>query len=425
MFTAFTTALSALGANSTGVDVVGNNLANLNTPGYKSSVVAFHDLMAQSLGATGSETQVGLGTGRPKTVRQFTQGAIQTSSGSMDAAIQGGGFFVVRDANSQQLFSRAGNFQLDAQGNLLTSTGERVQGWKEVNGIVDTNSAVGDITLPVGQLKQPTATTQMTVDVNLNAAAVVGQPDGSFSTPIEVVDSLGVAHVLTVAFTKTAANTWDYKVSIPGAEVTAGTAGTPYDIPGASGSLTFNNQGALTAPAPPPPATNGVVNIAIPGLTSGAANLAIAWNLYTPDLKPRLTQFAQPSAVSANSQNGAFPAQLNRVGLADGGKIMAQYSNGKQTLIGQIALAFIQNPESLVTVGNNNLQTSANTALPAIGVSETGGRGKILGGALESSTVDIAREFTNLIVLQRGYQANARIVTTADELTQETINLKR
>jgi flagellar hook protein FlgE len=129
--------------------------------------------------------------------------------------------------------------------------------------------------------------------------------------------------------------------------------------------------------------------------------------------------------VSANAQNGSPAAQLVRVGLSDGGKILAQFSNGQQTMVGQVAMASVRNPESLIAVGNNNFQLSARSATPAIGVPGTGGRGTIIGGAIEYSTVDIAREFTNLIVLQRGYQANSRVITTVDEMSQETINLKR
>src|ERR687888_630494 len=141
MFTSFSTALSALNANATAIDVVGNNLANLNTPGFKASVVYFRDLVTQSLGAGLGETQVGFGTGRPLTVRQFTQGAIQASSGLLDAAIQGDGFFVLRNNNNAQLFTRAGAFQVDAQGNLLTNTKERVQGWTMSGGTLNANAA--------------------------------------------------------------------------------------------------------------------------------------------------------------------------------------------------------------------------------------------------------------------------------------------
>jgi flagellar hook protein FlgE len=167
------------------------------------------------------------------------------------------------------------------------------------------------------------------------------------------------------------------------------------------------------------------VDFDITGLVSGAQDMSLHWNPFNSADIPRLTQFGQPSATSANQQNGSPAAQLDRVGLADGGRILAQYSDGQQVVIGQIAMAAIRNPESLVAVGNNNYSLSARSATPAIGAAGTGGRGSIIGGAVEYSTVDIAREFTNLIVLQRGYQANSRVITTVNELTEETINLKR
>jgi flagellar hook protein FlgE len=422
MFTSFSTALSALSAFSTGVDVVGNNLANLNTPGYKTSVVYFRDLVTQSLGAGLGETQVGFGTGRPLTIRQFSQGAIQASTGLLDAAVQGDGFFVVRNDQDNQLYTRAGNFQVDAAGNLLTNTGERVQGWTAIDpttGTVSTNGAIGDIVVPVGSLKTPSPTTQFTLDMNLNSAAAADSTS-DFSTPIEVFDSLGTSHVLTVRFEKTGPGQWSYAVSMPGDEVTGGTAGQPYDIPNATGSLTFDSLGHLTTPA-----AGSVIQFDITGLASGAADMSLGWNPFFANGSGRITQFGQPSATSANAQNGSASAQLVRVGLADGGRILAQYSNGLQVDVGQVAMASIRNPESLIAAGNNNYQLSARSATPAIGMPSTGGRGTIIGGAIEFSTVDIAREFTNLIELQRGYQANSRVVTAVDELSQDTINLKR
>jgi len=423
MFTSFSTALSALNADTTAIDVVGNNLANLNTPGYKASAVYFRDLVTQSLGAGLGETQVGFGTGTPLTDRQFTQGSIQASSGTLDAAIQGDGFFVVQNAQGNELYTRAGSFQLDLQGNLLTATGEKVQGWTAIDpatGAVNTNGPIGNIVVPVGSVKPAVATTQFTVGMNLNAGATVGSSDGSYETSITAYDSLGTAHQVTLQFTKTDVNTWTYNVMVPGADVSAGVAGTPYPIPSATGTLTFDSNGQLTSPA-----TGSPVALSIPGLTSGAADMNLSWNLYDSAGKPLLTQFSQPNAVSANDPNGSAAAQVTNVGLGDGGKILAQYSDGTQVTVGQVALAAIRNPESLVAQGNNNYQLSANTATPAIGIPDTGGRGSIVGSALESSNVDIATEFTNMIVYQRDYEANARVVTTADQLSQDTINLVR
>jgi len=422
MFTSFSTALSALNATSTAIDVVGNNLANMNTPGYKTSAVAFHDLVTQSLGAGLGQTPVVFGTGRPTTIREFTQGAIQTTSGLLDGAIQGDGFFVVGDSNGNTLYTRAGNFQVDKNGVLMTDTGQKVQGWTTFDpatGTVDTNGPVDNIVVPVGSLDPPTVTTQFTVDLNLNSNAAA-DTTSDFSTPMMVYDSLGNSHVLTLNFEKTGANQWNYSASLPGQDVSGGTAGTPFPISGASGSLTFDSSGNLTSPAAGSP-----IALSITGLTDGAADMNLTWDPYTSAGAGRITQFAQKSAQSASSQNGAPAAQLVHVSMADGGGVVAQYSNGHQVVVGQVALASIRNAGSLLAVGNNNYQLSALTANPSIGVPGTGGRGLILGGSIESSTVDIATEFTNLITYQRSYEANGKVVTTADQLSQDTINLIR
>jgi flagellar hook protein FlgE len=421
MFTSFSTALSALNATSTAIDVVGNNLANLNTPGFKTSEVCFKDLVTQSLGAGLGETQVGFGVGLPLTVRQFTQGAIQTTGGVLDGAIQGDGFFVAKDASGAQVYTRAGNFAVDKTGNMLTATGQAVQGWmvNPATGKLDTNGAWGNIVVPVGSLNPPTPTSQFTVDLNLNSAAAA-DATSSFSTPIAVYDSLGTSHVLTIDFQKTGANQWTYQVSMAGDEISGGTPGTPYAISGASGTLTFNGSGQLTDPAPGSP-----MAFSLTGLTDGATDLNLSWDPFTSTGASRITQFAQVSAQSASWQDGSEAGQLNSVGLADGGQIVAKYSNGAQVVVAQLAMASIRNPESLIAIGNNEYGLSALTAAPVIGTPGTGGRGGVAGGAIEASTVDMAQQFTNLIQYQRDYQANAHVVTTADQLSQDTINLIR
>jgi flagellar hook protein FlgE len=227
---------------------------------------------------------------------------------------------------------------------------------------------------------------------------------------------LGLSHVLTATYTKTGPNAWTYQLDIPAVDV--GGTGAPVNIVPAT-AMTFNPNGSLATPA---------ANVVVPPvgpLASGAANLAMTWEFYTPQGASRVTQFANPSAVAANAQDGSKAAQLVNVGLDQGGTIVAQFSNGQQRVLAQLALAAIRNPDSLRAIGDNLFEIGANTALPAMGLPDTGGRGAILGGALEGSNVDIAREFTNLIVLQRGYQANSRVITTSDEISQETINLKR
>jgi flagellar hook protein FlgE len=418
MFTAFSTALSALDATTTAINVVGNNLANMDTTAFKDSELSFRDLISQASGNGLAQTQVGLGTAQPLTEQQFTQGSIQTGASALDAAIQGQGFFIAQSPQGNTYYTRDGTFQLDSSGNLLTTTGAQVQGWSATDstGTIDTTGAISGIHITSGALSGPVATTDMTVDLNLNSAAAA-DATSTFSTPVTVYDSLGTSHILTVTFQKTDINTWSYQVSLPGADVTAGTAGTPYDIPNASGTLTFDTNGQLTSPA-----VGNPINVQIPGLSDGASDMNVSWDPYNNGIG-RITQFGQASAASASTQNGTSAAELVSVSISDGGAITAQYSNGVQSTVGQLAMAAISNPNTLVDVGNNQFQLSAATADPSVGTPQTGGRGSVVGEALEASNVDLGTQFTNLITYQRSYEANAHVVTTADQLSQDTINL--
>jgi flagellar hook protein FlgE len=414
----FAIALSGLTADSAALDVVGNNLANLNTTGYKNSNVSFYDLLQQSV--AGGSTQIGGGVSAPQTERIFSQGSIQLTGGNYDAAIDGNGFFVVQDPSGNTLYTRAGNFNLNAAGDLITATGQSVQGWSAENGVVNTSGATGTITIPSNALQTPSATQNMSLTVNLNAAGVVGEATGSFSTPIQVVDSLGVEHTLTVNFTETAPGNWNYEVDIPGADVTSGTPGTPTAV--AQGSLTFDSNGNLTSPTGP-----AQVAVAITGLTDTASDMNVNWNLATENGNgtPLITQYSAASAVSASNQDGVPASTVTQVSIANGGAITAQFSNGNQEVIGQLALASISNPDSLIAVGQNNYEAGADTATPVLGVPSTGTLGTVEGGALEASTVDIATEFTNLIVYQNSYQANSKVILTLDQLTQALLAIKQ
>jgi flagellar hook protein FlgE len=414
----FSIALSGLTADSAALDVVGNNLANLNTTGFKDTTVSFYDLLQQSV--AGGSTQIGGGVSAPQTEALFTQGSIQTTGGNYDAAINGNGFFIVQDPTGNTLYTRAGNFQLDANGNLVTATGQFVQGWTAQAGVVNTSGPIGNITIPSNALQTPSATQNMSLAVNLNAAGVVGQASGTFSTSIQVVDSLGVSHTLSVNFTESAPGTWGYTVNIPGGDLTSGTAGTPSSV--ATGTLTFDANGNLTSPTAP-----AQVPIAITGLADGANDMNINWNLATDagTGTPVITQYAATSAVSASTQDGIPASQVTQVSIADGGAITAQFSNGNQVVVGQLALASVSNPDSLIAVGQNNYEVGADTATPVVGVPNTGTLGTVEGGALEDSTVDIATEFTNLIIYQNSYEANSKVIQTLDEMTQSLLNLKQ
>ncbi|HXE64348.1 MAG TPA: flagellar hook protein FlgE [Bryobacteraceae bacterium] len=408
---AFSTALSGLSASSTAINVVGNDLANLNTTGYKSSELAFSDLMSQTLGGSGS--QIGMGVGQVSSYSKYTQGSLQNTGTPTDVALQGNGFFVVKDSNNQQLYTRDGSFQVNGSGQLTTASGELVQGWSSLNGAVDTNAPIGTISVPLGATIPATATTAMKLGVNLDSRAVVGSAAGSFSAPMQVVDSQGNTHTLAVSFTKTAANKWDYSVSIPASDLT-----TAPTAPLASGSLTFDANGQLSTPT----VTDDPHTIAITGLADGAGDMSVNWNLYDSG-SGLLTQVAENSGVASTWQDGLAAGQISDVSLQNGGLLVAKYSNGQQSTVGQIAVASISNPESLSSVGNNNLAATSGTGAASIGTASTGSRGQIVAGSLESSTVDIAQEFTNLLTFERGYQANSRVITAADQILQETVNL--
>lgn len=414
MSSTFSIALSALQAQSEAINTTGNNLANLNTTGFKGSNVSFKDLFGETLGANNS-FQVGLGVGVPISDTVFSQGAIQNSNSSYAAAIQGNGFFVVNSPTNEQLFTRDGNFTLDASGTLKTQTGETVQGWTATASGINTTGAPGDIVLPNSPLLAPHLTQNLSISANLDAAAVVGSADASYQVPVQVTDSLGTQHALSFTFTKSAANTWNYDVTIPGGDLTGGTSGTEVSILSSPGTVTFDSSGNMTSSTSPIALSSG-------GLADGAAPLSINWGMLSTSGSPLMTQYSEAS-TSTSKQDGFQGAQLSAIGIQNGGQLVATFSNGQQKVEAQLALASIQNPDSLSNVGNNNYVVTGKTATPSIGMPQTGARGQIDGAALEGSNVDLASQFTNLIVYQSAYQAASKVITTADQMTQTLLNI--
>jgi len=415
MSSAYSNALSGLNSNSQAINIVSGNLANLSTAGYKDEQVSFDDLVNESLTGFANSASIS-GSTTVQSNQQFTQGTLETTGNPFDAAIQGGGFFVVNNTSGQQVFTRQGNFQVNSSGDLVTSTGQFVQGWNAVNGTLSTNGATGNIVLPTSLELQPVATTQFSVTANLNANAAVGSADATFSSPITVYDAEGVSHALTVTYTETAPNTWGYSVTIPSTDLTSGT-GTSTQL--TSGTLTFDGSGNLLTPA----AASGAIPIAITGLADGASDMNLTWNVYTAAGSPTLTQYNATSANSAASQNGSAAGQLNSMSIGSNGQVVAQFSNGTSENVAQIALASILNPGSMQQLDGNSYAVTAQTATPVIGTPSTGARGLITGGSLETSTVDIATEFTNLLEYERGYQANSKVISTEDQVVQQTIAL--
>ncbi len=405
----FSTSLSGLNSDSNAINDVSQNLANLNTTGYKDEQVSFEDLVNQSLSALSSSLPVS-GSTIAKTSQQFSQGTLQTTGGAYDAAIQGGGFFVLSDPSTgAQLFTRDGGFTVNSSGNLVTAAGQNVMGWNAVGGTLSTSGPASAINVPPTLTYPGVATSNMTLSLNLNANAAAGS---TFSSPIQVFDAQGVAHTLTVTYTEAAPNTWNYEVTIPTTDIPVGSSPTL-----TSGTLNFDGTGTLITPTPP------TVPISIPALADGASAMNINWNLTDAAGNPTITQNDQASTNLGVTQDGSQPAQLASVAIGDNGAVVASFSNGTTENVGQIELASISNPSTMTQLDNGTYAITTATATPVFGMPGTGARGTITGGALETSTVDIATEFTNLLQFERGYQANSKVITTEDQVIQTTLSL--
>ncbi|MGD0798372.1 MAG: flagellar hook protein FlgE [Acidobacteriaceae bacterium] len=406
----FSIALTGLEANGVALDTIGNNLANLNTTAFKDQTTTFSDLFYQNIGNTGSgdALQVGLGTQVAGTSTDFSQGSLSTTTSSTDMALNGNGFFVLNQGGLQQL-TRAGNFQLDQSGNLITTTGDGVMGYVATNGVVNTNTPLEALQVPVDATQAAQATANFGITANLDAATAVG---GAFSSTITMYDSLGQSHAATINFTNTAANTWNYAITLPPGDAT----GTPVNN---TGTLTFNSSGQLLTPAA------NVTGIKFPGLTDAAADMNLSWDLYGANGVAQIGQTVGTSTVTASQQDGFASGSYQSFSVDSAGVISAAFSNGQTQNIGQIAVASVTNTEGLTIDGGNNYQTSASSGAASIGAAGAGGRATIEDDTLEQSNVDISTEFANLIVAQRAFEANSKTVTTFDTVTQETINMIR
>ena len=425
----FSAGLSGLNANAVYLSVIGNNLANINTIGFKSSSVTFMDLVSQTVGgSSGNPMQVGLGVVTGSISPVFSQGAIENTREATNVAVQGGGLFVVRGPDGQA-YTRAGNFSFNSDGALVTPDGYFVQGYTAtdpVTGAIATTGQPADITIPPGVLRAPTATGQFRTLTNLDSTAPVGT---KFTTTVQIYDALGAAHVSTVTYTKdAAARAWTYQVTVPGAEVTGGVSGTPFAI--GDGVVTFDVNGKLAGITAANGATGGGtppadVALTTPTWTNGAAASALTWDVVDTNSVAALTGFASESATSSISQNGSAPGMIDNISIGADGTIVATFGAGQTVSVGKLALASFNNSKGLVKLGSNRYGESQAAGIPNIGVAGTGGRGTLIGSALEQSNVDIAQEFTQMILAQRGYQANSKTITVSDELLVDTLNLKR
>jgi flagellar hook protein FlgE len=506
----FSTPLSGLDASSEELSVISNNLANMNTVGFKSSSTNFQDLFYDQIGSTanGTSQQIGVGTSVASVEGNFSQGTLQTTGTPTDVAITGNGLFIINN-NGAQEYTRAGNFNVASNGDLMTVDGANVMGYQATNGVISSNQTLSALSIPLGVTTPAKATSTIQMLTNLNAGngtavsaasqqtgsgiaaatvlqtggalafsdgtnnfsyttaagntlssvvtainananftaslsgnslvvtaksgtpvtfssntltdAATGtqaetfatsgttQAAGAFSTPVTVYDSLGAAHVVTANFTKTASNTWNYTLTVPAADL--GQTGNPVSVK--SGTLVFNSSGQLTTPATNPAIT-------INGLANGAGSLNLTWNIINPDGTSSVTQLASASGTTSTQQNGYASGTLQTYSVSGNGTIEGVFDNGQTIALGQIALASFSNEQGLMRTGSNNFVAGLSSGQPSIGMPTSGGLGSLQGGALEVSNVDLATEFSKLIVAERYYQANAQAVTTFDQVMQTT-----
>ncbi len=410
----FSIPLTGLQADTTALNTIANNLANMNTTAYKSQKASFSDFFYQQVGTSGcgDAQQVGAGTQISAISTNFATVGFTPTGSPTDMALNGAGFFVL-DNQGVAEYCRAGNFTLDSSGYLKTQDGLSVMGYPAVNGVVNSNAALVPLNVPENQVQRPQPTQNISVGANLDPAAV----DGTVAPPatISVYDSLGVAHAATVNFTRNVANGgWDYVIGLPTSEYSGAVSNT-------TGTLKFDPSGNLVSPAA------DVSGISFATLTDGASDLNFNWNLYDTTGNGTISQVASAtgSGIASVNSDGHASGEFKSFSVDSSGTISVQFDNGQLSSVGQLALATVTNQQGLLHLGSGNYAVTLASGQASVGVAGTGGRATIQGDALESSNVDISTEFANLIVTQRAYEANSKAITTFDTISQETINMIR
>ena len=419
----FSTALSGLNAASEKISVSGNNIANANTVGFKSSSVSFADVFTNSSGirlnGAGTALQFGKGVRLAATPTDFSQGTLDLTNAATNAAIEGNGFFVLADSAGALQYSRAGDFSLDRSGNLVSPSGHFVQGYAAANGIIPPGASLTTLNVPIGETQAPLVTSAATFRMNLNSK---DPATSEFHALVNIYDSKGASHKMDLVFTKQADGSYLMQAEVDGTAATAsinGGAASAAPVP-----VTFDSNGLLTAPTslaivPPAAVLNGAT------LPSVAINLRQPAPPVGSDLA-NITNYASSSSVASTDQDGFASGEL--VGLAQSpdqnGALYAVFSSGQRRLLGQMGIATFNSQASLRRLGNNLYGETFASGQPSIGTPGSGGRGTIVGASLEQSNVDIATEFTNLIVAQRGFQANSRVITTISQTLQDLLQIQ-
>lgn len=417
----FSIPLSGLNAAQEQLQSISNNLSNLNTVGFKDQSVSFSDLFAQATqtNGAGDPLQFGSGVATAATTSDFSGGTLAPTGVSSNMALAGNGFFVTQGGGGAVNYTRAGDFTANNAGQLVAPDGSLVLGYPAVAGVVNTSAPLQP--MQVGSANAPAvATTQFEVTANLDSNTAVGGSGGASS--FAVYDSLGQPHTLSVDYTSAGNNTWNYSVTIPSADLTAGATGATQV---ASGTLSFNTSGQLVLQGTPPAST---INIKIPsgagaGLVDGAAPMSFNWKLTDANGNGLLTQTASASTTSATAQNGYASGSLSNYTVQPDGTVLGTFSNGATLALGQVAVASFANDQGLASGSNNEFAATAASGTAVDGVAGTGGRGTIVGGSVENSNVDIATEFAKMIVAQQAYAANAKSITAFNQVSQTTIGM--
>jgi len=409
--------ISGLNANSTAMTVMGDNIANVNTIAYKSNSSSFANVLSTSLtGSTGNG--IGRGVEFWAVSPMWTQGSLENTSNPTDLSINGNGFFMVNDLSGSSYFTRAGQFHLDARGNMVNPDGYVLQGYD----ILDDGGLgnLSDVTIPGERISPPSATESFSFDINLNSGAA---ENDTYSTSQTIFDSLGNATPMTLTFSKTAtAQQWSYAVSIPDTSATisyATASGTALD-PATDLLVEFDGDGVMTAPGED-------IEITISGLANGADDLEFTWDLYDDNGNSHedVSGFASNSNTTFQFQDGFAAGMLRGISVDEEGVVTAAYSNGELVPVFQVALADFASYEGLTKMGKNLYAESRASGQPMPGVAGDGRLGSISPMTIEMSNVDLAQEFVKMITTQRAFQANSRVITASDEILTELINIKR
>jgi flagellar hook protein FlgE len=414
----FAIPLSGLEASSDSLNVIANNLANLNTDGFKDQTLNFGDVFAQvqGLSGNGDPIQIGGGVQVGSTVSSFTNGGVDTTGVAANMALQGNGFFVVSN-NGNTSYTRDGDFSVNSSGQIVDASGDLVMGFQaNAAGQIAAGGALVPISVNSTASIPAQATASFSTTTNLQAGSAAGT---TFSTPLSVVDSLGETQNLTITYTAGATpNNWNYTITLP-ASATGGTAATTLT----SGTMTFNSSGNLESTTPAETAAGTITGIKITGLADGAAPMDLTWNLNSSPGTPTITQQATASATTATDVSGYASGTLTGFSVLPNGTVEGTFSNNQTLALGQVAVASFANPEGLTQGSNGSFQATMASGAAVVGEAGVGGNGSITGGAVEQSNVDLSTEFSNMIVAQQSYEANAKALTTLDQVSQATIQM--